>query len=82
MNKSNEIWGMSTEVLLAKSPRDYYMYIVVYSCSEEKLRLFYSKIIEFEAPLLESGCKENYYNTLRWLFTRENLNSKFSATYI
>ena len=29
MNKSNEIWGMSTEVLLAKSPRDYYMYMVV-----------------------------------------------------
>ena len=29
MNKSNEVWGMSTEVLPAKSPRDYYMYILV-----------------------------------------------------
>ena len=29
MNKSNEIWGMLTEVLLAKSPRDNYMYTVV-----------------------------------------------------
>ena len=29
MNKSNEIWGMSTEVLFAKSPRDYYMCMVV-----------------------------------------------------
>ena len=29
MNKSNEIWGMSTDVLLAKLLRDYYMYIVV-----------------------------------------------------
>ena len=29
MNKSNEIRGMSTKVLLAKSPRDYYMYMAV-----------------------------------------------------
>ena len=29
MNKSSEIWGMSTEVLLSKSPGDYKMYMVV-----------------------------------------------------
>ena len=29
MNKSNDICGILTEVLLAKSPRDYYRYMVV-----------------------------------------------------